>query len=81
MIIFVKNSTMSKTPEQNLLIKLYDCQDELERYTQSMSIDDIKDGKRDLTYKTIMTLLTTKKDMIELISNLETIICNKQELM
>lgn len=81
MIIFVKNSTMSKTPEQNLLIKLYDCQDELERYTQSISIDDIKDGKRDLTYKTIMTLLTTKKDMIELISKLETIICDKQELM
>jgi hypothetical protein len=72
---------MSQTPEQNLLSKLYECQDELERYTNSISIDDVKGGKRDLTYKTIMTLLITKKDMIELISKLETIICDKQELM
>lgn len=71
---------MSQTPEQNLLSKLYECQDELERYANGISID-VEDGKRDLTYKTIMTLLTTKKDMIELISKLETIICDKQELM
>ena len=68
---------MSQTPEQNLLSKLYECQDELERYTKNIFIDGV-DGKQDLT---IMTLLTAKKDMSELISKLEKMICDKQELM
>jgi hypothetical protein len=71
---------MMQTPEQNLLSKLYECQDEIERYTNNISVDDISEDK-DFDYKTIITLLTTKKDISNLISKLETIICDKQELM
>jgi hypothetical protein len=39
------------------------------------------EGKSDLNYKTMLTLLTAKKDLNELVSKLEKIICDKQELM
>lgn len=68
---------MSQTPEQNLLSKLYECQDEIETYINKISVDDV----RELHYKTVLTLLTTKKDLGELISKLEGVICNKQDLM
>jgi hypothetical protein len=70
-----------QTPEQNLLSKLYECQDEIERYTNNISVDDIRECKQDIHYKTILTLLTTKKDISNLIGELETMICDKQELM
>jgi hypothetical protein len=66
---------------QTLLSKLYECQDEIERYTNNISVDDIREGKQDIHYKTILTLLTTKKDISNLIGELETMICDKQELM
>ena len=68
---------MSLTPEQNLLSKLYECQDEIQSYINSIS-DVTSNG---LHYKTVMTLLVTKKDLNELISKLEIVICDKQELM
>lgn len=68
---------MSQTPEQNLLSKLYECQDEIQSYINSIS--DV--GNSGLHYKTVMTLLITKKDMNELISKIERMICDKQELM
>lgn len=68
---------MVQTPEQNLLSKLYECQDEIETYINKISVDDV----RELHYKTVLTLLTTKKDLGELISKLEGVICNKQDLM
>lgn len=68
---------MSKTPEQNLLSKLYECQEEMESYINKISDDDTKE----LNYKTLLTLLATKKDLNELISKLEVVICDKQELM
>jgi hypothetical protein len=50
-IIFVKKSTMSKnlTREQELLRKLYECQDEMEKL--------LKDGKDDKHYKMICDLI------------------------
>lgn len=68
---------MPQTPEQNLLSKLYECQDEIQSYINSIS-DVTSNG---LHYKTVMTLLITKKDLNELISKLEIVICDKQELM
>lgn len=68
---------MSQTPEQNLLSKLYECQDEIQSYINSIS--DVSNSG--LHYKTVMTLLITKKDMNELISKIERMICDKQELM
>jgi hypothetical protein len=68
---------MTQTPEQHLLIKLYECQDEIESYINKISVDDV----RELHYKTVLTLLTTKKDLGDLISKLEVVICDKQELM
>ena len=70
-----------QTPEQNLLSKLYECQDEIEKYTNNISTGDIGESKQDFHYKTILTLLTTKKDISNLIGELETMICDKQELM
>ena len=79
MFIFVKITTMSEqTKEQKLLSKLYECQDEMQSYVNDINIDG---SKSDLNYKTILTLLTAKKDLSELVSKLEKIICDKQELM
>lgn len=69
------------TPEQNLLSKLYESQDEMERYISAISVDDITDVKRDLHYTTILKVLSAKKSLDDLISKLEIIICDKQELM
>jgi hypothetical protein len=68
---------MSQTPEQNLLSKLYESQDEIQSYINSIDEVDING----LHYRTLMALLITKKDLNELISKLETMICDKQELM
>ncbi len=68
-----------QTKEQKLLSKLYECQDEIQSYVNDVKID--VDGKSDLNYKTILTLLTAKKDLGELVYKLEKIICDKQELM
>jgi len=79
MFIFVKITTMSEqTKEQKLLSKLYECQDEMQSYVNNFNIDD---DTPDTSYKTILTLLTAKKDLSELVSKLEKIICDKQELM
>jgi hypothetical protein len=65
-----------QTKEQKLLSKLYECQEEMQIY-----VNNIDDSKSDLNYKTMLTLLTAKKDLNELVSKLEEIICDKQELM
>ncbi len=67
-----------QTKEQKLLSKLYECQEEMQVYINNVQIDE---GKSDLNYKTMLTLLTAKKDLNELVSKLEKIICDKQELM
>jgi hypothetical protein len=66
-----------QTPEQNLLSKLYESQDEIQSYINSIDEVDING----LHYRTLMALLITKKDLNELISKLEIVICDKQELM
>jgi len=68
-----------QTKEQKLLSKLYECQEEMQTYVNNVKID--VDGKSDLNYKTMLTLLTVKKDLNELVFRLEKIICDKQELM
>jgi hypothetical protein len=68
-----------QTKEQKLLSKLYECQEEMQTYVNNVKID--VDGKSDLNYKTMLTLLTAKKDLNELVFRLEKIICDKQELM
>lgn len=72
---------MSQTSEQKLLSKLYDCHDEIEKYLNNISLNDIKESKRDFHYKSLLTLLSAKKGLGELISKLETTLCDKQELM
>jgi hypothetical protein len=67
-----------QSKEQKLLSKLYECQEEMQVYINNVQIDE---GKSDLNYKTMLTLLTAKKDLNELVSKLEKIICDKQELM
>ena len=69
---------LEQTKEQKLLTKLYECQDEIQSYVNEVKIDD--DGC-ELNYKTILTLLTAKIDLGELVYKLEKIICDKQELM
>jgi len=69
---------LEQTKEQKLLTKLYECQDEIQAYVNEIKIDT--DGC-ELNYKTLLTLLTTKKDLSELVSKLEVVICDKQELM
>ena len=68
-----------QSKEQKLLSKLYECQEEMQVYVNNVQIDS--EGKSDLNYKTMLTLLTAKKDLNELVSKLEKIICDKQELM
>jgi hypothetical protein len=65
------------TREQELLRKIYECQEEMQSYINDINID----GKSELNYKTMLTLLTAKKDLSELVFKLEKIICDKQELM
>ncbi len=67
-----------QTKEQKLLSKLYECQEEIQTYVNNIKFDD---GKSDLNYKTMLTLLTAKKDLNELVFKLEKMICDKQDLM
>jgi hypothetical protein len=69
---------LEQTKEQKLLTKLYECQDEIQAYVNEIKIDT---DDCELNYKTLLTLLTTKKDLSELVSKLEVVICDKQELM
>lgn len=79
--IFVKNYyNIMQTPEQKLLSKLYDYKDEIELYINNISVDK-KRNKRDLNYKTILTVLSARRGLDNLISKLETVICDKQDLM
>ncbi len=68
-----------QTKEQKLLSKLYECQEEIQTYVNNIKFDG--DGKSDLNYKTMLTLLTAKKDLNELVFKLEKMICDKQDLM